>query len=318
MSELHVVFGTGAVGRAIMDELILRGKNVRMINRSGKLPHAPGGVEVVASDLYAPAKIREVTQDAQVVYQAAQPKYNEWTEKFPPLQKSIIEGLTGSSAKLVIVENFYMLGAPNGMPLTEDLPHNAHTHKGITRRYMSKAALAAHQDGKVVVAIGRGSDFFGPWGLEMATTMGSRQLYPLLEGKTVRMIGRPDIPHTHTYLKDFGKALVILGERAEANGQVWNIPNDQPQITQGEMMKMFAEEAGVTLKTSLISRRMLRLIGLFSPPAKEVVEMMYEFEQPFIVDSSKFENAFGMKATPMRTAIQETITWYKNYTNGTH
>ena len=56
-----------------------------------------------------------------MVYQSAQPNYNQWTEKFPPLQKSIIDGLTGSNAKLVLVENLYMYGDTNGKPLTEDL-----------------------------------------------------------------------------------------------------------------------------------------------------------------------------------------------------
>lgn len=313
MSQKHVVLGTGAIGRAIMAELARRGETVRMVNRSGELAEIPSGVEVHAANLYDPAQVREVTNGAKVVYQASQPRYHEWPDKFPPLQEAIIDGLTGTGVKLVIVENLYMLGAPKGALLTEDLPHNAHTRKGKTRSDMNQAALAAHQEGKVNVAIGRGSDFFGPWGLGQATTMGSRQLYPLLHGKTVPMIGRTDIPHTHTFLNDFGKALVTLGERSEADGQVWNVPNDQPRITQGEMMRMFAEEAAVDLRMSRVSKSMLRLVGLFSPPAGELVEMMYEFDQPFIVDSSKFEKAFGIQATPMRAAIRETVAWFKRH-----
>src|SRR5215207_8041528 len=107
MSINHVVLGTGAIGRAIMEELIRRGESVRMVNRSGKMDEAPAGVEIVAADLYDQAQVREVTRDAQVVYQASQPNYNQWPEKFPLLQKSIIDGLTGSIAKLVLVENLY-------------------------------------------------------------------------------------------------------------------------------------------------------------------------------------------------------------------
>jgi hypothetical protein len=39
--------------------------------------------------------------------------------------------------------------------------------------------------------------------------------------------------------------------------------------------------------------------------------MMYEFEKPFIIDSGKFEKAFGMKMTPLREAIREIVNWYK-------
>lgn len=311
MSELHVVLGTGAIGRAVAEELIERGKTVRMVNRSGKLVEAPAGVEIVAADLYDSDKVREMTRGARVAYQTAQPNYNQWPEKFPPLQKSIIDGLTGSETKLVIAENVYMYGATNGIPMTEDMPHHAHTRKGRTRSEMSKAALAAHQEGKVKIAAGRGSDYFGPWGLP--STMGERVFYPLLKGKAAQATGRLDLPHTHTYIKDFGKALVILGQRDEADGQAWHVPNDMPEITQAELIRMIAEEAGMEPKMSGMGKFMMRIGGLFVPEAKESVEMMYEFEQPFIVDSSKFEKTFGMKATPLRAAIEETVAWYQSH-----
>lgn len=312
MSVNHVVLGTGAIGRAIAEELVSRRESVRMVNRSGKMDEVPAGVEIVASDLYDQAKVREVTRGAKVVYQSAQPEYTQWPEKFPALQKSIIDGLTGSDAKLVLVENLYMYGAINGVPMTEDLPYKAHTRKGKTRSDMSQAALEAHRAGKVRVTSGRGSDFFGPWGLPTAA-MGERTFYPLLNGKAAGLVGNVDVPHTHTFVRDFGKALVILGEHAEADGQAWHVPNDSPRISQREMVNMIAAEMGIPPKMSAMGKAMMWLGGLFVPEAKETVEMMYEFEQSFIVDSSKFEKTFGMKATPMREAIKETVAWYKSH-----
>ena len=133
MTIKHIVLGTGAIGRAVAEELVQRGESVRMVNRSGKMDEVPAGVEIVASDLYDPARVREVTRGATVVYQASQPPYNEWPNKFPPLQNSIIEGLTGSDAKLVLVENLYMYGAINGRAFTEDMPYRARTRKGRVR-----------------------------------------------------------------------------------------------------------------------------------------------------------------------------------------
>lgn len=143
--------------------------------------------------------------------------------------------------------------------------------------------------------------------------MGERAFYPLLNRKSAQMVGRLDLPHTHTYIPDFGKALVILGERDEADGKAWHVPNDMPRITQGEMIRMFAEEAGVEPKMSGMGRLMMWMGGFFIPEAKEMIEMMYEFDQPFVIDSSKFENTFGMSATPMREAIKETVAWYKSH-----
>jgi nucleoside-diphosphate-sugar epimerase len=311
MPVKHVVLGTGAIGRATMEELVKRREFVRMVNRSGKMEEVPAGVEVMASDLYDPAKVREVTRDAQVVYQAAQPNYTQWPEKFPLLQKSIIDGLTGSSTKLVLVENLYMYGDTNGKPITEDTPYNAHTRKGRVRAEISIAAFHAHKEGRVRVTAARGGNFFGSWGTD--STMGARVFYPLLRGKPAQLIGRTDIPHSHTYTKDFGRALVILGEREEADGQAWHVPNDQPLMSQGELVRMFAEEAGVEPKINSMGKLMMAIGGLFIPEAKETLEMMYEFDKPFIGDSSKFEKTFGMKATPIREAIRETVHWYKNH-----
>ena len=311
MTTQHVVLGTGAIGRAVAEELVKRGEAVRMVNRSGQMDEIPAGVELVASDLYDPANVREITRGAKVVYQASQPPYNEWPEKFPSLQTSILEGLTGSGVKLVLIENLYMYGEMNGRAFSEDVPHRAHTRKGRVRGEISNAAFAAHNEGRLRVSAARGGNFFGPWGLD--STMGGRAFYPLLHGKPAQLIGRTDLPHTHTYVRDFGRALVILGEREEADGQVWHVPNDQPRMTQSELIRMFAEEAGVEPKMSSMGKLLMSIGGLFIPEAKETVEMMYEFEKPFIIDSSKFEKTFGMKATPMRQAIQETVAWYKSH-----
>ena len=311
MTAHHVVLGIGAIGRAIAEELVRRGEFVRMVNRSGKMDEVPVGVEVVASDLYDPAKVRDVTRGAKVVYQSAQPRYSEWPEKFPLLQKSIIDGLTGSHAKLVLIENLYMYGEMNGPALSEQSPYRAHTRKGRVRGEISKSAFEAHKQGQLRVTAGRGGNFFGPWGLD--STMGARMFYPLLRGKPAQLMGRADLPHTHTYVRDFGKALVILGERDEADGQAWHVPNDQPKMTQGELVRLFAEEAGVEPRMSTMGKTMMSIGGLFIPEAKETVEMMYEFEKPFVIDSSKFEKTFGMKATPIRQAIRETVAWYKSH-----
>ena len=311
MTANHVVLGTGAIGRAVAEELVGRGESVRMVNRSGRMDEAPTGVEVIASDLYDLARVSEVTRGAKVVYQAAQPHYYEWPQKFRPLQKSIIDGLTGSGAKLVMVENLYMYGEMNGKALTEDMPYNAPTRKGKVRGEISRAAFEAHKQGRLRVTAARGGNFFGPRGLD--STMGARAFYPLLKGKPAQLIGRTDLPHTHTYVKDFGKALVILGERQEADGQAWHVPNDRPTMTQEELVRMFAEEAGVEPKLSSMGKTMMAMGGLFIPEARETVEMMYEFEEPFVVDSSKFEKTFGMIATPIREAIQETVQWYKTH-----
>jgi nucleoside-diphosphate-sugar epimerase len=312
MEISHVVLGSGAIGRAVMQQLILQGERVRMVNRSGVMDELPSGVELVKADLFDPAAVRAVCRGAAVVYQAAQPVYTKWPELFPPLQKSILDGLSGSKSKLVIADNMYLYGPSGAQPMTESTPANTVTRKGMTRRQMSLDALDAHRAGRVRVAIGRGSDYFGPWGRNSAV-MGQRTFYPLLTDRPAQLLGDPELPHTVTYVRDFGKALVLLGERDKSDGEVWHVPNDRPTLTQSEMVKMVARSLGVKAKQYANGKMMMVLAGLLLPQAKEMVEMMYQFSLPFVVDSGKFERAFEVRATPMDQAIEETIAWYSDH-----
>ncbi len=182
-----------------------------------------------------------------------------------------------------------------------------HTKKGRIRMQMAEAVMKAHHSGRVRAAIGRASDFIGP----EYELLGELVVYPALEGKPVNLLGKLDVPHSFTYVPDFGKALATLGARDEALGQVWIAPTPPP-LTQRELMDMFSEAMDRPLKMRAASTLMVRLLGVFNPTLHESVEMMYGWEKPYVVDSSKFERAFGMSATPMRKAVQETVAWFRS------
>ncbi len=307
-NELHVILGTGPVGKAIARELVKLDKNVRMINRSGKVADLPASVEVVKGDVYNGANVAQLTKGATTVYQCAQPQYHEWAEKFPPLQAAVLEGIATSGARLVVMENVYMYGDPNGRPIVETLPYDAHTKKGKVRAAMSEALMNADRSGKVKVAIGRASDFIGP-----EYYIGADQLiYPAIAGKTANALGNLDALHSFTFVPDIGKALAILGTHDEAFGQIWHIPSPAP-LTQRDLAALVYKEAGHPLKVRAGGRLILSAMGLFNVSVREIVEMLYEFEKPFILDSSKFEKAFGMKATPIEQAVRETVAYFKEH-----
>ena len=309
--ELQVIFGTGPLAQATMLALLKRGKTVCMINRSGKRPpQLPAKVEVIGGNAHNPEFTRFATQGAAVVYQCAQPAYHRWVQEFPSMQAAIVEGAAANSAKLIVGENLYMYGDPEGKPIHEGLPYAAHTHKGRVRAEMSAALLEAHCAGKIRVAMARGSDFFGPGVL--GSTLGERTIAPLLKGKPAEVTGALDVPHTYTYIRDFGEAMAILGERPEALGQAWHVPNP-PTLTQRQLLTLFFNEAGWEPKFNVMGKIMMMIGGLFIPAARETVEMMYEFTKPFLVDDSKFGQAFGNIATPWETAVKETLAWYREH-----
>jgi nucleoside-diphosphate-sugar epimerase len=305
--ELHVVFGTGPVGMSVMDELVKRGRRVRMVNRSGRAG-VPEGVEVLGGDAADGAFAREASEGASVVYFVLNPPYNKWPELFPPLQAGVIEGAASAGAKLVAMENLYMYGPTDGRPLTEDLPHAANTRKGAVRARMSEELMAAHASGRVRVATGRASDFFGPRVLVSAA--GEQVFGRAVRGKGAQVAGDPDQPHTYTYAPDIGKGLVVLGEREEALGRAWHLPSPET-LTTREFVGAIFEEVGKPARVQAAPKILLRALGLFNPPLRETIEMLYEFEEPFVVDHSRFERAFGGHATPLGEAIRETVRWYR-------
>jgi len=306
-NELHVVFGTGPVGLAVMDDLLRKGRRVRMVNRGGRADVAEG-VEVVGGDAADPTFTREVSTGASVVYFALNPPYDKWPELFPSLQAGVLEGAASAGAKLIAVENLYMYGPTGGRTLTEDLPYAANTRKGAVRAGMSRELMEADESGKVRVAIGRASDFFGP--RVLASAAGEQVFGRAVEGKSAQVAGDPDQPHTYTYAPDIGKGLVVLGEREEALGRAWHLPSPET-VTTRQFVEMIFEEVGKPSRIQTAPKFVLRAMGLFNPPLREMVEMLYEFEEPFVVDHSDFEQAFSMRATPLRQAIEETVRWYR-------
>jgi nucleoside-diphosphate-sugar epimerase len=306
--EMHVIFGTGAVGMSVMDELIRRGpRRIRMVNRSGRA-RVPHGVELVGGDATDEAFAREASEGASVVYFALNPPYNKWPELFPPLQAAVIEGAASTGAKLIAMENLYMYGPTEGRPLTEDLPYAPNTRKGRVRARMSEELMEAHSSGRVRVAIGRASDYFGPRVLVSAE--GEQVFGRAVQGKSAQVAGDPNQPHTYTYVPDIGRGLVILAEREEALGQVWHLPSPET-LTTRQFVEMIFEEVGKPARIQAAPKIVLRAMGLFNPGIRETIEMLYEFEEPFVLDYSKFEEAFGEQATPLRESIQGTVRWYR-------
>ena len=304
---LHVIFGTGPVGLATMEALLENGAGVRMVNRGGEA-ELPDGVELVSGDASDPAFARRASDGADVIYQALNPPYTKWPEMFPPLQHAILSAASTTGARLVSMENVYMYGSPQGQPIHEGLPYAAETRKGQVRARMAEELLEAHKKGVAQVTIGRASDFFGPRVLRSA--MGERVFPPILEGKTVQVLGDPDMLHTYTYMPDIGRALAILGNRDEALGQVWHIPSAETLTTQA-FMELIADRADEELDSQVVSPWILRLVSLFNGDLREMKEMFYQFEEPFVVDGSRFAEVFDFQATPLVEAIDATLDWYR-------
>lgn len=183
-----------------------------------------------------------------------------------------MEAAARGRAKLVIGDNLYIYDQAPG-PIREDRPMSATTHKGRARARVVEGMLQAHREGQGRVTFGRSSDFFGPYALEQSN-LGGRVFPPLLRGQPVLVMGNVDIPHTLTYIEDFGKALMILREHDKAFGRAWHVPN-APTVTRWEILERASRLAGQPLRIRAQCPWPLRPAGLFVPGLRKLAEMQY-------------------------------------------
>jgi nucleoside-diphosphate-sugar epimerase len=270
----------------------------------------PDGVERVVADVGTTDGARRACEGAAVVYHCAQPDYRKWPELFPPLTQAVLEGASEVGAKLVFADNLYMYGPPDG-PMTEETPQRAQSNKGRVRIEMADEILHAHAEGRLRTTIGRSSDYYGPGGTN--TTVGDNVLKPALRGKRTRWLGSLDQLHTLNYLEDMARALVTLGERHEADGQVWHLPAAEP-LTGRQFLELVFAEARHPPKIAVASRLMIRTVGVFNPLVRELNETLYQFERPFVSDASKFQSTFGpFEPTPHPEAVRRTVAWFRRH-----
>jgi nucleoside-diphosphate-sugar epimerase len=310
--RLHVVFGTGQVGRALAACLAGRGLAVRAVSRH-RPPGLADGIDWRAADATDAGAASDAAKGGAVVYQCLNAPYAQWPERFPPLQSGVLTAAERVGALLVSLENLYGYGPTDGRPMTEDLPLAATTVKGRVRAAMTGELLAAAEAGRVRVAIGRASDFFGP-GVTEGSTLGERVFGNALAGRRADFIGNPGLRHTYSYVPDIAAGLATLGTDERAAGNVWHLPGPQT-VTTRALLDLVAGEVGHPVAIRSVPKLAVRALGLINPTLRSLAEMAYEFDEPFILDTTRYQATFGAAGTPLAAAVATTVAWYRTRTS---
>jgi nucleoside-diphosphate-sugar epimerase len=305
--QLHVVFGAGQVGRVLVAHLAMQGKDVRVVARRHP-PDLPEGVDARVADVNDPEAAADAAKGASVVYQCLNAPYTEWPERFPPLQRAVMTAAQRSGALLVSLENVYGYGPTHGRQMTEDLPLAATTEKGRARASMTRELLAESDAGRIRIAVGRASDFFGAGVTE--STLGRRVFVNALAGRKADFIGNPGLLHTYSYVPDIAAGLATLGSDPRAIGQVWHLPGPET-VTTRALADVVAAEVGHPVAIRNVPKPLLSLLGVFNPLMRGLAEMSYEFDAPFVLDTQKYRSTFGATVTPLAEAIATTVAWYR-------
>jgi len=319
----HVIFGNGPVGSSAARFLLSKGHSVRTVSRTGRRPpivfddlsgDEQNRLELRSVDALDPKAVLAASRGASHLYHCVNVPYQDWPRVLPGLQANLVAAALQEKAVLGVAENLYMYA--RGVPvISDDTPEDPPTRKGLLRKQLhEKLVDAGKADGLAWTSV-RASDYYGP-GAVFQSLFGTQLfLDPLFKGKRPRIVGSLDQPHTYTYVEDYGRALAVAALDPRAHGRSWIVPNDRT-LTARQVAEMFfaaagRKPAGRNAAPGVIPRPLIAALGLFNPLLRELVEMLYQKEEPYVVDGSPFARLFSFLPTPLEEGVRRTIEWYR-------
>jgi nucleoside-diphosphate-sugar epimerase len=305
--KLHTILGAGgAVGNQLLLVLQKNNERIRLVSRKTK-PLAD--VEAIAANVTNYEQTLHALKGSDVVYLVVGLAYDirVWRESWPRIMTNVINACKTAGSKLIFFDNVYMYGKVDGA-MSEETPFNPITKKGEIRAAIATQLLNEIKAGNIQALIARAADFYGPVGFN--TSVPNMLVFAnLKKGKRAQCLVNAKVPHSLTYVPDAAQALHILANKEDSFGQTWHMPTANNPLTGEEFIKEAAKDMKAKDGYSIISKTMMRLVGLFNRPIKESVEMAYQSEFPYLFDSSKFNRTFNFEPTSYHDGIRETAIW---------
>jgi nucleoside-diphosphate-sugar epimerase len=301
---MQTILGAGGViGREVAKALPAFTQSIRLVNRNPKAVNASD--QLFPADLLKSKEIFRAVEGSETVYLTVGLPYERsvWEEHWPPLMRHVLAACEEFGARLVFFDNVYMYDAGSLNPMTEESPWNPPSRKGKVRAAIARMLLEAASAGKVEALIARAADFYGP-GIKDRSVLTETVFKPLSQGKTAQWLGSANVPHSYTYTPDAGKATALLGNTPDAYGQVWHLPTAAQPMTGKEWVHAIAAELQARPRLQVAPAWMVGALGWFNPIMREFHEMVYQYDRPYVFDSSKFEKRFPLRATPYAAGIK--------------
>ncbi len=309
-----VLGATGGTGRAIVEELVRQNIPVIAFARSAdRLQQMaielgnPACLSWRTGDVFQTGQVEQAARDSEVIFQCAAIPYHEMNARQLPLAESVCEAAERLGAKLVFVDGIYPYSPRSGAePIDENYPKQPPTAKGQTKLAMEQLLLGARWTSMQVMIV-RLPDYYGP-SANQASYLGST-MEAIAAHKPAMFIGNVSVPREYVYLPDAAHMIVELSGREQAYGQNWHIPS-AGAISGKDMIELAQQAAGKGNRKPVIplGRRSLKVLGLFVPVMKEIVEMLYLTEQPLLLSGQKYETYIGtIPRTPYPIGVQATI-----------
>jgi nucleoside-diphosphate-sugar epimerase len=300
-----ILGANGIIGKELSKHLPSYAEgHIRQVGRNpGKINDTD---ELFRADLLNYEQTQQAVKGSEVVYLLAGLKYDTkiWQAEWPKVMRHTLDACKKHNSRLVFFDNVYSYGLVKGT-MTEETPFNPISKKGEVRAKIATMLLDEVKAGNLNAMIVRAADFYGPGALLSLTY--STVTERLKNNKGPQWIGDPKAVHTFTYTPDAGKTVAILGNNQHAYNQTWHALTSKTKITGEEYVRIACQEMKQPYRLQTLPKWGVRALGLFIPVLREFVEMMYQFENDYVFDSSKFEKAFGQTATEYAEGIKKTL-----------
>ncbi len=299
-----ILGSTGVIGKETAKALKAFGDKIRLVSRKPQKVNEDD--ETVSADLMNLDEVINAISGSSVVYLTVGFPYTFkiWAESWPRVMKNVITACKENNSKLVFFDNIYMYDASclNGMD--EDTPLNPSSKKGRVRAETATMLIKEIEKNGIDALVARSADFYGP-GINKVSLLTEMVFNPLSRGKKAVWQCSPDYKHSFTYTPDAGKAVALLGNTPEAFNQIWHLPTAEKPPTGKMWIEMIASVLNAKPKYRILSKRMIKTMGLFVPIMKEVSEMLYQYDRDYVFNSDKFNKYFDFKTTSYRNGVEE-------------
>ncbi len=303
MTAPTVVLGYGTIGRLVAASLLARGDSVRIAQRT-RPADLPAGAGFTACDILDPDAVRRAVDGAAQVLLSVSFPYDSrvWRTAWPAAMTNLLEACASSGTRIVFIDNLYQLGPQTG-PRREDMPLSDHGKKPAILSEVTRLWMAARD--RVRLAALRCPDFYGP-GVAVSH-LGAAGFARIGQGRTALPFAPPDTPHDFAYVPDIARAVVtLLDAPDDAYGEAWNMPC-APTRTPREILTLGAAAIGRRARIAAVPLPLLRPIGLVSRFAREVADVGFTWDRPYVVDAGRFTQRFWSDATPFEIGAPATV-----------
>ena len=297
----RLVVGAGPIGSALTRRLAAAGDTVTVVTRSGRGPDLPQ-VTRIAADATDPERLTALATGAATIVNCANPgDYTRWEAEWPPLATALLTAAERSDATLVTLGNLYGYG-PVDVPISRDLPLAATGHKGRLRNRMWQDALDRHRAGRIRATEIRASDYIGPE-VTVASAILRRYADATLHGRTAWVFGDPDQPHTFSDTEDVAAMLAIAADDERAWGQAWHVPAAAPRTLRQALTDLAEQVDAPTPRLRRVPGAAVAMLTPVVPIIRELREVLWQFERPYVLDAAVTTEVFGVVGTPWAESV---------------